>query len=92
MGGTYLGELANNIVELAKRFEEQRYPVISAVDCRYNNFDGQPKGLHIRDGSSRGLAVSLHSERRDGSTTDWNLGRVRILLSMSRIFSMELMG
>ena len=32
MGGTYLGELANNIVELGKRVEEQRYPSISIVN------------------------------------------------------------
>ena len=40
MDGIHLGKLANNIVELGKPGEEQRYAVISAIDCRYNTLDG----------------------------------------------------
>ena len=64
MGGIYRSDPANNIVELGKRVEEQGYPIISAVDRRYNTLDVRTKDLHIRDAGSRGLAGRLHSGGR----------------------------
>ena len=56
MGDIYLGEPANNIVELGKHIEERRNLVfsLSAVD----------QDLHIGEGGTRGLAACLHSGRR----------------------------
>ena len=54
MGDIYLGEPANNIVELGKHIEERRNLVFNAVDW----------GFHIGEGGTRGLAGCLHSGRR----------------------------
>ena len=105
MGNIYLGEIANNIVELGKHVEERR-------------------GLHTRDGGTRGHAGCLYSGRRrniqlrgrsecrrmflcivvieavyrprGGSITGWGWGRLRrggarVLPFMSKVFCLGLM-